>query len=242
MGVLASVATCRPLRDVAACHDCPVRERAFCRALAPGQLPGLSAITTEIGIESGRTLFYEGDEAPHVFNVRRGMVKLFKLLGDGRRQITGFLVPGDFLGLAYGDRYVYGAEAVVDSQLCRFGRDRLDRLIDLVPAIERELLGRAADELAVAQDQMLLLGRKSAAERLATFLLMMARRGGSDGAPPTRVPLPMCRLDIADYLGLSIETVSRTFTALRKAGLVELPTSAVVVLRDPDALVALAGS
>lgn len=224
----------------ATCHHCTARGRAFCRAVDSDHLDRLAEIVSHVEIDADRSLFYEGDDAVHVFSVRSGMVKLYKLLSDGRRQITGFLVPGDYLGLAYGQRYVYGAEAVVPSSLCRFERRRLQRLIDRQPAIERELLERAANELAVAQDQMLLLGRKSALERLASFLVMMARRAGGCPELAPQVALPMGRADIADYLGLTIETVSRSFSALRKSGHIELPSAHLVLLRRPGELEAMA--
>jgi CRP/FNR family transcriptional regulator len=149
------------------------------------------------------------------------MLKLSKLLPDGRRQITGFLLPGDYLGLAFAERYICSAEAVTPVRLCRFPRSAFLALLDQFPALEKALLGRAATELAAAQKQMLLLGRKTARERVASFLLQLAEREGADDG--MAMDLPMTRTDIADYLGLTIETVSRTLTNLRKTGLIALP-------------------
>jgi CRP/FNR family transcriptional regulator len=150
-------------------------------------------------------------------------VKLYKLLGDGRRQITGFLFAGDFLGLALNSTYSYTAEAIEPVTACRFPRQKLERLFDEYPRLEKRMLGMAVDELAAAQDQMLLLGRKTAKEKVASFLLMLARRQehrGMDAAGSIEVP--MSRSDIADYLGLTIETVSRTLTQLRKESTISL--------------------
>lgn len=154
-------------------------------------------------------------------------MKIYKLLGDGRRQVTGFLFAGDFLGLIHNEAYAYSAEALAPTKLCRFPRRKLEALLDEMPNLEQRLLVMASHELAAAQDQMMLLGRKSARERVVSFILMLsnsaARRGAARrGRPGDPVLLPMSRSDIADYLGLTVETVSRTFTRLKKQGLIEL--------------------
>lgn len=191
-------------------------------------------------VEAGQTLFQEGDRADEVFTLTHGMLKLYKLLADGRRQIVGFLVPGDFLGLAFGRTYVYSAEAVIPTQVCRFRRPQFMGLLDECPSLEKEILGRTSTELAAAQEQMLLLGRKTARERLASFLLALARR--STLAPRGLLALPMSRADIADYLGLTIETVSRTLTTFRKEGLIGLPDKHHVTILRPEQLKLVAGS
>ncbi len=155
-------------------------------------------------------------------NVTSGSVKLYKLLGDGRRQITGFLFPGDFLGLALNTTYSYTAEAIEPVTACRFPREKLEKLFDEFPRLEKRMLGMAVDELAAAQDQMLLLGRKTAKEKVASFLLMLARRQEHRGEESGTIQVPMSRSDIADYLGLTIETVSRTLTQLRKEATITL--------------------
>ena len=202
------------------CDACEVRGLSICGALDATDQPALAAIGTGRVLATADTLFYEGDPAKDVFSLTEGMLKLYKLMGDGRRQITGFLVPGDFLGLAFSDTYIYSAEAVTPVTVCRFPRSRFLKLLDSMPDLEKELLARASSELAEAQDQMLLLGRKTARERLASFLLRLAdRRRKCDPEP---IPLPMSRTDIADYLGLTIETVSRAFTQLRGEGVIQL--------------------
>lgn len=204
-----------------ACADCDVRVLAVCAAVSREQLPRLGAIAAERRVEPGLALFGEGDPAEEVFTVTDGMLKLYKLLSDGRRQIVGFAVPGDLLGLAFGRTYVYGAEAVTPAAVCRFRREPFHCLLDECPTLERAVLGRTWAELAAAQDQMLLLGRKTARERLASFLLGLARRRGVTGEGT--VELAMGRADVADHLGLTIETVSRTLTLFRKEGLIALP-------------------
>ncbi|MDX6751636.1 helix-turn-helix domain-containing protein [Geminicoccaceae bacterium 1502E] len=223
----------------ALCEECEVRGLSVCGALRSTELPALAAIASGRRLEPGQTLFHEGDPAEDVFTVTGGALKLFKLMSDGRRQITGYLLPGDFLGLAYGSTYVFGAEAISGTTLCRFPRRQFLRLLDEFPALEHELLGRASSELAAAQEQMLLLGRKTARERVASFVLQLAGRVGSEH--DASLALPLNRTDIADYLGLTIETVSRTFTLLRKEGLIGLPDKQQVRLLAREALQEAAG-
>jgi CRP/FNR family transcriptional regulator len=165
------------------------------------------------------------------------MLGLYKLLADGRRQVVGFLVPGDFLGLAFGRTYVHTAEAITPVAACRFPRARFMGLLEEFPALERDILSRTSNELAAAQRQMLLLGRKTARERLASFLVDLAERSDADGGP---LELPMGRADIADHLGLTIETVSRTFTGLRREGVIDLPSAHRLVVRKPGELARIA--
>lgn len=215
------------------CEDCDARHLAVCHRLAPEHLPQLAALAAARRVAPGKLLFEEGDLAEEVFTVTFGMLKVFKMLRDGRRRVIGFLVPGDFLGLAFGRTYVYSAEAVSPVTVCRFRREQFMSLLEVRPELELEILGRISTELAAAQDQMLLLGRKTARERLATFLLHLARRRGlHDG---DILELPMSRADIADNLGLTIETVSRTFSSLRKDKVIELkPHHDVLIPRFAD--------
>ena len=207
------------------CRACEFRSLTFCAGLHNQEIGELSSIVTRLRIEPQQIVFQEGDAVEHVFNVTSGVVKLYKLLLDGRRQITGFLLPGDFLGLASRTGYSYSAEAVTGVSLCRFPRHKLEETFDRFPRLQRRLFEIANDELAVAQDQMLLLGRKTAKERMASFLLKLSEReelrGGRDGA----VYLPMVQEDIADYLGLTIETVSRTISQLKRDGLIRQSSS-----------------
>lgn len=223
------------------CQSCAIRSMSVCGALRVGELQRLEMIRKSVKLDTRETLFYEGDPASDLFNVTHGAIKVYKLLADGRRQITGFLFPGDFLGLALHNRYTYSAEAITQSELCRFPRGAFEKFLDEFPALERRLLQSASNELAAAQDQMLLLGRKTAKERIATFLLSLSEREVRRGEKHSVAELPMSRNDIGDYLGLTVETVSRTFTRLKKSGLIELQSAHHVVLSDPDALREIAG-
>jgi CRP/FNR family transcriptional regulator len=228
------------------CAHCDARPFSVCSSIEDQDLARLAALAHPFAVEPGRSFIEEGDPAEHFFNVTVGTAKLFKMLPDGRRQITGFAGMGHFLGLAVSSTYAFGAEAVDPMRICRFSRSKLRTLLEDFPALERRLLEAASNELVAAQEQMLLLGRKTARERLASFLI--ARADGQPLRPSgcthplraSKVHLPMTRTDIADYLGLTIETVSRTLTRLRGEKLIDLPSPAEIVLRDLPALESLA--
>jgi CRP/FNR family transcriptional regulator len=205
--------------------------------LQPHELERLNSIVTEVWLKPGQILFLQEDPADSVFNVTRGHIRLLKLLADGRRQVTGFLYPGDFLGLAYGTHYAYTAEAIDKVTLCRFPREKLEAFFEEFPQLEKRLLQIASNELVAAQDQMVLLGRKSAREKVATFLINLSRHAERRGEGGTKLHLPMNRADIGDYLGLAVETTSRTLTQLARDGVIEIPSSSRrIVLRQKEML------
>jgi CRP/FNR family transcriptional regulator len=218
------------------CAACSVRDLTLCATLEEPELAEMAAIVTTMELDPGDPLFDEAEPANHVFNVTAGAVKVYKLLADGRRQMTGFLFPGDFLGLANEETYAYSAEAITHTALCRFPRRKLERLLQKYPKMEHRLLGMASHELAVAQEQMLLLGRKTAREKIASFLLMLSRRATQRGQAGDPVSVPMSRNDIGDFLGLTTETVSRTFTQLRQGGSINLLQGGKVALNDRSRL------
>lgn len=206
-----------------------------------GQRPAdpLDAIATPAALDRDQPLFREGDSADNVFEVTSGIIRVFKLLPDGRRQIIGFLETGDFLGLSFNENYLYTAEAVTPASVRR-SRRRLDALIDENQEVRRRLMAITANELLTAQDQMVLLGRKTAKEKLCTFLMNLSRKAARRGLNATRISMPMGRADIADYLGLTIETVSRTITCLKTAGLIRLLENHKVELADAESITELA--
>lgn len=229
-------ATPRPGGRPGGCAACAVRGLTVCAPLNPAGLAEVETHSTQLVLSAGDQLFDEGQRADHVFNVTEGTLKIFKLLPDGRRQVTGFLFAGDFLGLASQETYAYSAEAVTQARLCRFQRRQLDNILGRHPEMERGLLTKASHELAEAQEQMLLLGRKTARERVASFLLLLSRRAKQRGAIAEPINVPMSRTDIADYLGLTTETVSRTFTRLKNEGTIRLLPGGKVSLADRAAL------
>ncbi len=222
------------------CRACEVRDILVCAALEEKKLLHLRAISSPKSYAPNQPIFHAEDTTVYVSNVVQGAVRMYKLLPDGRRQITGFLFPGDFLGMAANEEYAYSAEALTPVELCRFPRKKLEGLLDRLPALERRLLGTASNELIAAQDQMMLLGRKTAQEKVASFLLTLSRRAQQRGEAADPVLQPMTRADIADYLGLTTETVSRTITGLRTNGMIELIASDRISIPDAAALQAIA--
>ena len=180
-----------------------------------------------------RLLFAQGDEARYAYRILSGVVRTYRMMSDGRRHVTDFLLAGDVLGFEIGADHNASAVAVTECVVRRYPRRQLELAADDQPVVARRLLTLACDRLAVAQSQMVSLGRKTAEERFASFLLgLVDRTRGADRA----IIVPMTRADIADHLGLTIETVSRLFSRLRKDGVIELPDAHSFRLRDRDAL------
>ncbi len=208
---------------------------------ADGGIEVLEQVGVTQRVQPGAIIVYEGDEVDDCFKVLSGAVRLHKITADGRRQVLDFRVPGEFLGIPGLDVHACTAEAIGVVTVRRYPRRRLEALIEDHPRLAKHLLAIAARELRSAQEQMLLLGRRHANERVASFLMRVASlaAAGAEG-PGTAFDLPMTRHDIADYLGLTVETVSRAFTALRRDGIIALPRSNRVVLLRPAALAELA--
>jgi CRP-like cAMP-binding protein len=181
-------------------------------------------------------IFGEDEPADYVYLVISGSVRTYKILSDGRRQVGGFYLPGDIFGLEFAEEHTFSAEAISDAKVAVVKRSAITALADRDPAIGRELFALTGRELRRVQNRVLLLV-KSAQERVAGFLLEMAERASGGNT----VELPMSRQDIADYLGLTIETVSRTLTGLESAAAIEVPTSRRIVLRNRSALSRLNG-
>jgi CRP/FNR family transcriptional regulator len=193
----------------AICADCAVRMVAACAALDERNIGALERIAHTMRLAPRQHLFMAGDEARHVHIVTSGFLRLQRDLADGRRQIVGFAVPGDFIGLALEDRYGFSVDALTGASLCRFDRGSFtDVAHDRTDLLSR-LHQIASHELALAQEHMVLLGRRRADERVAVFLLNWRARMGRLVGRSATTELPMGRQDMADHLGLTIETVSR---------------------------------
>lgn len=202
------------------CYDCEVRSLAVCSVLESAALRDFKQTGITVHYLTGETVVFESDVAASVYSLTSGLLRLSKLLPDGRRQIAGFLFPGDFLGITMEEEHAFTAEAVAPSTLCRFPRARFDEFVASHANLEGRLYAVAAHELAAARQQLVLLGRKTATERVASFLLMLAGRRST--RQQEEVLLPMSRADIADYLGLRIETVSRELTGLKTSKIIRL--------------------
>jgi CRP/FNR family nitrogen fixation transcriptional regulator len=189
---------------------------------------------TQTLLAKGEELFSEGDEAEYFYEVVSGAIRSYKLLSDGRRQIDAFHLHGDICGLEGGAEHRFSAEAVGNASVIAYRRNRLTALIQDDPGFRDRVMSATLRNLERAQDHMMLLGRKTAQEKIATFLLGMAQRISDDAA---HFELPMQRTDIADHLGLTIETVSRTLTQFVRSGLIELlPAGRAIGLCNKSAL------
>jgi CRP/FNR family transcriptional regulator, nitrogen fixation regulation protein len=176
-------------------------------------------------------IFGENEPADYLYKVVSGSVRTYKILSDGRRQIGGFYLPGDIFGLEFADEHTLSAEAIANSKVLVVKRNAIDALAGRDAAVARQLFTLTGRELCRVQDRILLL-IKRAQERVASFLLEMSERVAGGNA----IELPMSRQDIADYLGLTIETVSRTLTSLEGSATIEVPTARRIVLRNRPAL------
>ncbi|WP_305803979.1 helix-turn-helix domain-containing protein [Stenotrophomonas sp. YIM B06876] len=224
------------------CLQCSIRHLSVCSALSCDEVQALEAITVSQPVPTGATLARAGEPRTHVYTVTDGALRLVRTLADGRRQVSGFVLPGDYLGLSGSDNHRYDIEAIADSRVCRVPLSQMKELRQRFPHLERKLLQRACQELDAAQDNALALARLQPMEKLAGFLLRLADREALLRPSGKRVSLPMGRGDIADHLGLTMETVSRTFTKLRQLGLIALPQLNLVEILDPLGLKQLASN
>lgn len=218
------------------CRGCPVRDVAVCGALDSGELQTFRRLGCGVMLRAGQSLFSEGDASLSVFTVTEGMLKSYKILPDGRRQVTGFHLPGDFVGTSVEEMHAFSVEAVEDSRVCAFSARRFEDFVEDHPPMERELYIAAARELAEAQQQMVVLGRKTALERIASFFLGLSERSKS----ADEIELAMCRSDIADYLGLTKETVSRVLSDLKGSRIIRLQAMDRIEILDRPRLTAIA--
>ncbi len=191
-------------------------------------------------LQAKEFVFIEGDPANHIYRIEAGAVSLFKILPDGRRQILGFAYPGDFIGLGVQGEHIMNVQAIKPSRIRSMPLAALHKIANMDAGLSFTLYQAIAEELAAARDLMMTTGHRSASERVAAFLIAMSRRNERNAQPAEIVDLPMTRADIADFLGLTIETVSRTLTKLKNQGLIDLPQSARVGLLDIVALQKLA--
>ena len=224
------------------CDACAIRNRAICADLDDSEIGLLNGIGRRRQLEAGEQLMWEGDEAVLVANVIDGVLKLASHSADGGEQILGLAYPSDFLGRPFGETAPYGVEALTEAQICVFERKDFDRFARDHPRLEHKLLERTLTELDRSRRWMMLLGRMNAGQKVASFLLELTDRLGKAGAGgETLVILPLSRQQIADVLGLTIETVSRQLSRLRSAGLIDTPSRREIVLRDRRELEELAG-
>jgi CRP/FNR family transcriptional regulator len=194
-----------------------------------------------VPLKAGETLIWEGDGAENTYVVTRGALRASKSSDDGRRQILDFMFAGQFVGIPSDAAYHFNVEALTDAEVCRFDRRKLEQVMAKYPGLERGYRTGTARQLEQAYEHAYALGRRTAMERVAAFLLDL--RASSCPKTSTGVlKLPMTRGDIADFLGLTLETVSRAFSRLKSLGVVRLPSAQEVEIRDAERLRALAGA
>lgn len=227
------------------CGDCPIRHRAVCARCEPDELARLEEIKYYRSFEAGQTIAWAGDWMDFVGSVVSGIAVLSQTMEDGRRQMVGLLLPSDFVGRPGRNQVAYDVTAVTDVVMCCFRARPFEMLMRTTPHVGQRLLEMTLDELDAARDWMLVLGRKTAREKIASLLLILARRDFAlKMRPPTgraALDLPLTRDAMADYMGLTLETVSRQFSALRKDGVIELDGARRVTIPDLDRLAEEAG-
>ena len=225
------------------CAGCPIRHRAICARCDADELAQLEAIKHYTTHKAGSQIIWRGDEMTLVASVVSGVATLSQTLEDGRRQTLGLLLPSDFIGRPGRSKAVYDITAVSDVTLCCFQRSAFEVMLTKTPHLAGRVLEMTLDELDAAREWMLLLGRKTAREKIASFLMLISRRTTveTDQSDVRRIELPLTREAMADYLGLTIETVSRQFSKLRKDGLIELQGKREVLIPDLEALRAESG-
>jgi CRP/FNR family transcriptional regulator len=227
------------------CRSCEARHGGICGVLDADQLVTLSKTSSKHSVQAGAELVGDAETIDHYSNVLSGVVKLTKTLPDGRQQIVGLQFAPDFLGRPFRKESVINVEATTDVSLCSFPKATMDKLIRDTPDLEHRLLQQTLNELDEARDWMVTLGRKTASEKVASFLLMIARHidpGMDPHARSTSFDLPLTRADIADFLGLTIETVSRQLTRLRADGVIVIENNRHITVSSLPRLEARCGS
>ena len=227
----------------AKCGDCQIRHRAVCAHAGGDELALLEEIKYYRSFSVGQPVVWAGDQMDFVASVVTGVASLTQTMADGRRQMVGLLLPSDFLGRPGRGQATYDVTAVTDLVMCCFRKKPFEAMMVKTPHIAHRLLEMTLDELDAAREWMLLLGRKRARERIASFLAILARRETAlrGQAATTSIEVPLTREEMADYLGLTLETVSRQMTALRRDGLIQTTGKRGVQIPDLIALQEAAG-
>ncbi len=223
------------------CGSCPIRHRAVCARCESDELAALEEIKFYRSFQAGQTLIWSGDRMDFVASVVTGVATLTQVMEDGRTQTVGLLFPSDFVGRPGRDTAPYNVIATTDVMMCCFRKKPFEELMARTPHIGQRLLEMTLDELDAAREWMLLLGRKTAREKIASLLAIVARRDASlQGQVRQRqvtFDLPLTREAMADYLGLTLETVSRQISALKREGIIELTGKRTVHVPDIDRLI-----
>ncbi|MFQ5438071.1 MAG: transcriptional regulator FnrL [Paracoccaceae bacterium] len=218
------------------CGDCPIRYRAVCSRCDQDELEILEGMKSYKSYEADQTIVWAGDQPQFVGSVVEGVAALSQTMEDGRRQMVGLLLPSDFVGRPGRETAPFDVVAATDVKLCRFQKRPFEKMMASTPHVATRLLEMTMDELDAAREWMLLLGRKTAREKIASLLVIVARRDSylrhSSASGRVRFDLPLSRQAMADYLGLTLETVSRQMSALKKGNLIRLEGKRRVMIPD----------
>lgn len=227
------------------CGDCPIRYRAVCARCDADELRELDAIKYYRSFEAGQTIVWSGDRMDFVASVVSGIATLTQTMEDGRRQMVGLLLPSDFVGRPGRETAAYDVVATTDLVMCCFRKKPFEEMMARTPHVGQRLLEMTLDELDAAREWMLLLGRKTAREKIASLVAIIARRDATlklqSGEGRVVVDLPLTREAMSEYLGLTLETVSRQLSALRKDGIIQIEGKRHIIIPDFDRLVEEAG-
>ncbi len=223
------------------CGDCPIRHRAVCARCESDELVLLEEIKYYRSFEAGQTVAWSGDRMDFVASVVTGIATLTQTMEDGRRQMVGLLLPSDFVGRPGRETAPYDVTATTDLVMCCFRKKPFEDLMLRTPHIGQRLLEMTLDELDAAREWMLLLGRKTAREKIASLLAIIARRDASLGLREAEgtisFELPLTREAMSEYLGLTLETVSRQMSALRRDGIIATEGKRQILVPDFDRLI-----
>lgn len=222
------------------CMKCGSRSLGLCAPLGAEGLHDMAGETERFGLEPREVLFHQGDEARYVYTLTSGTARLIRVLSDGRQAAIGFRFAGDMLGYVSGEEYLFGAEALTAITVCRMERKRLEDMFQRYPVLDRRFRELAAQELAASQDHIMALGRFTAEERVAAFLLVLIEAQERRGRNGPVFDLPATRADIGEFLGLTLETVSRAISSFRKRGWLKLHGHSGIELLNRHHLAALA--
>ena len=218
------------------CESCPIRHKAVCARCDEDELSRLEEIKYYRTVAAGQNILWSGDRMDFVASVVSGVASLTQTMEDGRRQMVGLLLPSDFVGRPGREVARFDVSAVSETVICCFRRKPFERLLVEMPHIQQRLLEMALDELDAAREWMLLLGRKTAREKIASLLAIIARRASVkskfDTDEEVAFDLPLTREAMSDYLGLTLETVSRQISALKREGVIKLEGNRHVIVPD----------
>ena len=223
------------------CSDCPIRHRAVCARCEPDELSRLEAIKFYRSFKAGETIAWSGEEVDFVASVVDGVASLSQTMEDGRRQMVGLLLGSDLIGRPNRTGLAYDVTAITDVTLCCFRKKPFEKLVNETPHIAQRLLEMTLDELDAAREWMLVLGRKTAREKVASLIAIVARRNVPGKDQDITFDLPLSREAMTDYLGLTLETASRQMTALRKDGILATNGKRGIVVPDLHVLMEEAG-